>query len=54
MKLATKKAKLHKKLRVKDQTPGALIRKVNDSIDRTKTKLPPPTTQLGVAWRGLI
>ncbi len=46
MKLATKKAKLHKKLRVKDQKPGALIRKMNS--------LPSPHTKVGLAIRGLI
>jgi hypothetical protein len=46
MKLTTKKAKLHKKMRVKDQTPGSLIKKANS--------LPKANTRLGVAIRGLI
>lgn len=46
MKLATKKARMHKKLRVKDQQPGALIKKANT--------LPKPNTKIGLAIRGLI
>ena len=46
MKLETRKAKLHKKLKVKNQEPGALIRKVNE--------LPKPNTKIGLAIRGLI
>ncbi len=45
-KLQRKKAKLHKKLRVKDQEPGALIKKMNT--------LPSPHTKVGLAIRGLI
>ncbi len=54
MKLAKRKARLHKKMRVADETPGALIRAVNNSIDRTKTTLPSPHTKVGLAIRGLI
>lgn len=45
-KLQKKKARLHKKLKVKDEEPGALISKTN--------KLPKPNTKLGLAIRGLI
>ncbi len=50
MKLSTKKARMHKKMKVKDETPGALIEKMN----KEKTTLPSPATKLGVAIRGLI
>ncbi len=51
-KLQKTKAKLHKKLRVSDQTPGSLIREANTK--KSTKGLPGPHTTLGVAWRGLI
>ena len=45
-KLSKKKARLKKKLKVSDDTPGALIAKANT--------LPKPGTQQGLAARGLI
>ncbi len=52
MKLATKKKRLHKKLRVSSTEPGSLIREVN--ARKSAKGLPAPHTELGVAWRGLI
>ncbi len=52
MRLTIKKKRLHKKLHVKDEQPGALITKMNSQ--KSSKGLPGPTTQLGVAWRGLI
>ncbi len=51
-KLQRKKAKLHKKMRVKDETPGALITKAN--TQKSIKGLPTANTELGVAWRGLV
>lgn len=45
-KLKRQKTELHKKLRVKDERPGALIERMN--------RLPKPKTKLGIAVRGLI
>jgi len=45
-KLQIKKYKMHRKLKVKDQTPGSLIKKANS--------LPKSNTKVGLAMRGLI
>lgn len=52
MKLAKRKEKLHKKMRVKDTTPGALIRRANTL--KTSKELPSPHTLRGLGIRGLI